>query len=164
MKLSWYHASTGLEPLDFSIKNAIDYGWTHHIERLMILCNIMNLCEIKPKEVYKWFMEMFIDSSEWVMSPNVYGMGLFSEGGIFSTKPYICGSSYFLKMMHFKKGPWCDIMDGLYWRFIEKNKSFFLTNPRLSMMVKILEKMKTERKLKIFKASDDFLRLNTDEN
>ena len=71
------------------------------VEELMILANIMNLCEINPKQVYKWFMEMFVDSSDWVMSPNVYGMGLFSDGGIFATKPYICGSSYFLKMMHF---------------------------------------------------------------
>ena len=75
MKTSWYDGTTGLEPLDFSIKNALTYGWTHHIERLMILCNIMNLCQLNPKEVFKWFMEMFIDSSEWVMSPNVYGMG-----------------------------------------------------------------------------------------
>ncbi len=164
MKESWYDATTGLEPLDYSIKNSIKNGWTHHIERLMILCNIMNLCEIHPKSVYKWFMEIFIDSSDWVMSPNVYGMGLFSDGGIFSTKPYICGSAYFLKMMHFKKGSWCDIMDGLYWKFIQKNRDFFLTNPRLSMMVRILEKMNPDRKLKIFKASEDFLRSNTYEN
>ena len=55
------------------------FGWSHHIERLMILANIMNLCEINPKQVYKWFMEMFVDSSDWVMAPNVYGMGLFSD-------------------------------------------------------------------------------------
>ena len=85
----------------------------------------MNLCEVEPKSVYKWFMEMFVDSSDWVMVPNVYGMGLFSDGGIFSTKPYICGSSYFMKMMNFKRGNWNDIMDGLYWRFINKNRKFF---------------------------------------
>ncbi len=161
MKPSWYSGTTGLEPLDHSIKNALNFGWTHHIERLMILANIMNLAEIHPKIVYKWFMEMFIDSSEWVMVPNVYGMGLFSEGGIFATKPYICGSAYFLKMMDFKKGPWCDVMDGLYWRFIEKNKLFFQKNPRLSMMVKVLEKMKKDRKEKIFKSANIFLEENT---
>ncbi len=161
MKSSWYDASTGLEPLDFSIKNALTYGWTHHIERLMILCNIMNLCQINPEEVFKWFMEMFIDSSDWVMSPNVYGMGLFSDGGIFATKPYICGSSYFLKMMDFKRGPWCEIMDGLYWRFIDNNKDFFLKNPRLSMMVRILEKMKKERKVRIFSLAEEFIDRNT---
>ena len=164
MKETWYTATTGLVPLDYSINNALEYGWTHHIERLMILCNIMNLSEINPKEVYKWFMEMFIDSSDWVMSPNVYGMGLFSDGGIFATKPYICGSSYFLKMMHFKKGSWCDIMDGLYWRFIDKHKDFFLSNPRLSMMVRILEKMNEERKNKIFNAANQFIKNNTYEN
>lgn len=164
MKETWYTGTTGLVPLDYSINNAIEYGWTHHIERLMILCNIMNLSEINPKEVYKWFMEMFIDSSDWVMSPNVYGMGLFSDGGIFATKPYICGSSYFLKMMHFKKGSWCDIMDGLYWRFIDKHKDFFLSNPRLSMMVRILEKMNEERKNKIFNAANQFIKNNTYEN
>ena len=91
MKDSFYSGSTGLNPLDHAIQNADKFGWSHHIERLMILSNIMNLCEIEPKLVCKWFMEMFVDSSDWVMVPNVYGMGLFSDGGIFATKPYICG-------------------------------------------------------------------------
>ena len=161
MKKTWYEGTTGLDPLDHAINNAKKYGWSHHIERLMILANIMNLCEINPKQVYKWFMEMFVDSSDWVMAPNVYGMGLFSDGGIFATKPYICGSSYFLKMMHFKKGPWCDVMDGLYWKFIDRHKQFFLKNPRLSMMVRISEKMNIERKSRIFKVAEKFIKQNT---
>jgi len=161
MKSSWYEGNTGLPPLDYAIKNAVNHGWSHHIERLMILSNIMNLCEIKPTIVYKWFMEMFVDSSDWVMAPNVYGMGLFSDGGIFATKPYICGSSYFLKMMHFKKGPWCDVMDGLYWKFIDRHKKFFLKNPRLAMMVRVSEKMNKERKTRIFKAANNFIKENT---
>lgn len=160
MKKSWYSGTTGLLPLDFSIKNAIKYGWSHHIERLMILSNIMNLCEINPSQVFEWFMEMYIDSSDWVMSPNVFGMGLFSDGGIFATKPYICGSSYFLKMMDFERGSWCDVMDGLYWRFIDKNRKFFLKNPRLSMMVRIFDKMKKERKKQIFLSAENFLSEN----
>ena len=161
MKKSWYDGNTGLDPLDHAINNAKNYGWSHHIERLMILANIMNLCEINPKQVYKWFMEMFVDSSDWVMAPNVYGMGLFSDGGIFATKPYICGSSYFLKMMHFKKGPWCDVMDGLYWKFIDRHKKFFLKNPRLAMMVRVSEKMNKDRKSRIFKAANNFIKENT---
>jgi len=161
MKKSWYEGNTGLPPLDFAIINAKTYGWSHHIERLMILSNIMNLCEIKPVYVYKWFMEMFVDSSDWVMVPNVYGMGLYSDGGIFSTKPYICGSSYFLKMMDFEKGEWCEIMDGLYWRFINKNRKFFLSNARLAMMVKIFDKMKSERKKNILTKAENFITKNT---
>ena len=161
MKHSWYEGTTGLPPLDHAIKNALKYGWSHHIERLMILSNIMNLCELNPKIVYKWFMEMFVDSSDWVMVPNVYGMGLFSDGGIFATKPYICGSSYFMKMMDFKKGDWCNTMDGLYWRFINRNRSFFLKNPRLSMMVRIFDKMKPERKKLILSEAEKFINKNT---
>ena len=161
MKASWYNGTTGLDPLDHSIKNALNFGWSHHIERLMILANIMNLCQIHPKQVYKWFMEMFVDSSDWVMAPNVYGMGLFSDGGIFATKPYICGSAYFLKMMDFKKGEWCNVMDGLYWNFINRNRKFFLKNPRLSMMVRIFDKMKLDRKKIILKSADKFIKQNT---
>jgi deoxyribodipyrimidine photolyase-related protein len=164
MKSSWYEANTGLLPLDYAIKNALTYGWSHHIERLMILSNLMNLCEVKPIYAYKWFMEMFVDSSDWVMVPNVYGMGLFSDGGIFATKPYICGSSYIFKMMDFKKGDWCNIMDGLYWRFINRNRNFFLKNPRLSMMVRIFDKMNNERKKLILKEADKFIKKNTYED
>ena len=161
MKKSWYNGTTGIFPLDYSIKNASKYAWTHHIERLMIQSNIMNLCEIKPSNAYRWFMEHYMDSSEWVMYPNVYGMGLFSDGGVFSTKPYICGSSYFRKMMDFKKDDWCDVLDGLYWRFIQNNKDFFVKNPRLSMMVRVLDKMNKDRKKKIITLADEFIETNT---
>ena len=161
MKSSWYEGKTGLPPLDYAIKNALTFGWSHHIERLMILSNIMNLCEVKPIYVYKWFMEMFVDSSDWVMVPNVYGMGLFSDGGVFASKPYICGSSYILKMMDFKRGDWCNIMDGLYWRFISKNRNFFLKNPRLSMMVRVFDRMKEDRKKLILSEADKFIKENT---
>ncbi len=154
---AWYDGSTGIEPLDEAIKGAQKYGYTHHINRLMILSNIMNLCNINPNEIYKWFMEMFIDSSDWVMVPNVYGMGTFADGGIFATKPYICGSSYILRMSNFKKGDWCDIVDGLYWKFIEEKKDFFITNPRLSLMIRALEKLNPDRKKHIFECANNFI-------
>jgi deoxyribodipyrimidine photolyase-related protein len=89
---------------------------------------------------------MFVDSLDWVMGPNVYGMGQFSDGGIFATKPYICGSNYIIKMSDYKKGVWSLEMDALYWSFIDKNRDFFSKNPRLSMMVHLFDKMKEEKK------------------
>jgi len=127
----------------------------------MVLSNVMNMCQIHPDEIYKWFMEMFVDSSEWVMVPNVYGMGTFSDGGIFATKPYICGSSYMLRMSNFKKGDWCDAVDGLYWQFIETNREFFSSNPRLGLMIRSLDKINLDRKAKIYKAADTFRDMNT---
>ncbi len=157
MKKQWYEGTTGLPPLDDSIKKAKDYGYCHHIERLMVLSNIMLLCEIHPNEVHSWFMEMFVDSSDWVMGPNVYGMGQFSDGGIFATKPYICGSNYIIKMSHYKKGDWSDILDGLYWRFVDKNISFFNKNPRMKMMVSHLGRMKPGKKKHLFSQAENFI-------
>ena len=95
------------------------------------------------------------------MVPNVYGMGTFADGGVLSTKPYICGSSYIMKMSNFKKGPWCDIVDGLYWSFIKNNLDYLKTNPRLAVMPRAFERLKDERKEIIFQASEDFLKEKT---
>lgn len=143
---AWYDGTTGIDPVDHVIKKVNRIGYLHHIERLMILSNIMLMCEIDPKEVHRWFNEMFIDSMDWVMGPNVYGMGQFSDGGIFATKPYISGSNYILKMSNFQKGEWTHEVDALFWSFISKNRDFFLTNHRLSMMVRTLDKMDETKK------------------
>ncbi|MEC7839078.1 MAG: cryptochrome/photolyase family protein [Chlamydiota bacterium] len=152
----WWSGETGLEPVDHCIKSVIKYGYSHHIERLMVLSNVMLLCEVHPSEVYRWFMEMFIDSADWVMGPNVYGMGQFSDGGIFATKPYICGSNYIRKMSDFPKGDWCDIFDGLYWKFIDKRQDFFSAQPRLNMMLATLKRMPEERQKHLFSVASEF--------
>tara|TARA_B110001454_G_scaffold219194_1_gene251300 strand:+ start:55217 stop:56740 length:1524 start_codon:yes stop_codon:yes gene_type:complete len=151
----WYKGNTGVAPLDHAIRKTVRYGYAHHIERLMIIGSLMLLLEVDPTEAHKWFMEMFIDSSDWVMGPNVYGMALFADGGIFATKPYFCGSNYYRKMGGYKASePWCDGVDGLYWGFIEKHKAFFLKNPRLSMMARTVEKMDSKKKKTIFAAAE----------
>lgn len=154
---AWYEGTTGIPPLDDSIHTAQRLGWTHHIPRLMVIGNLMTLCEIHPRTAYCWFMEMYVDSSDWVMGPNVYGMGLFSDGGIFATKPYICGSNYLLKMSDYKKGPWCEIVDGLYWRFIDKHRDFFSRNPRLALMPRAFDRLDAGRRDRILEAADEFL-------
>jgi len=154
---SWYDGRTGIPPLDDAILFAQKYGYTHHINRLMVISNMMTLAEIHPKNIYRWFMELFVDSSEWVMTPNVFGMGTFADGGIFATKPYICGSNYFLKMSDYRKGEWCDVVDGLYWRFVDRYFGTLRNNPRLSFMKRTLERMNEQRKSKIFAAAENFI-------
>ena len=129
-----------------------------------MISNLMNLCEIDPKLIFKWFMEMYIDSSDWVMVPNVFGMATFADGGLMSTKPYSCSSNYILKMSNYGKGDWCDTVDGLYWRFIDKNKDFYKSNHRLSFQTKILDRLNPVRKEKIFKAANHFIERNTRES
>ncbi|MFN4151013.1 MAG: FAD-binding domain-containing protein, partial [Candidatus Sericytochromatia bacterium] len=142
----FWEGKTGILPIDETIKKILKTGYCHHIERLMILGNFMLLCEFDPDEVYKWFMEMFIDSYDWVMVPNVYGMSQFADGGLMATKPYISGSNYIMKMSDYKKGDWQKIWDGLFWRFMDKHRNFFLKNPRLGMLIKTFDKMDIEKK------------------
>lgn len=141
MPAAFYDGTTGIEPVDTVIQRVSKHAYCHHIERLMILGNFMLLCEIHPDAIYQWFMELYIDAYDWVMVPNVYGMSQHADAGLITTKPYISGSSYVLKMSNFRKGPWCAIWDALYWRFVAKHRDFFAANPRMSVMTAQLTKM-----------------------
>ncbi len=142
---SFWDGTTGIEPIDTTIKKVLKTGYCHHIERLMVLGNFMLLCEFDPDEVYRWFMEMFIDAYDWVMVPNVYGMSQFADGGLMATKPYISGSNYVLKMSDYGKGKWQETWDGLFWRFMHTHREFFLKNPRLGMLVRTFDKFSAEK-------------------
>ncbi len=153
----FYDGSTGIIPLDETIRKVLKTGYCHHIERLMILGNFMLLCEFHPNEVYRWFMELFIDAYDWVMVPNVYGMSQFADGGTFATKPYISGSNYILKMSDYKKGDWSNTWDGLFWRFLHAHRKFFKQNPRLSMLIGTFDKMNVDKQNQHMSHANDFL-------
>jgi deoxyribodipyrimidine photolyase-related protein len=143
---SFYTGDTGIAPLDTTIKKVLQTGYCHHIERLMVIGNFMLLCEFDPDEVYRWFMELFVDAYDWVMVPNVYGMSQFADGGLMASKPYISSSNYLMKMSNFKRGEWQAIWDGLFWRFMDVQRDFFKQNPRLGMLVNTFDKMPDEKK------------------
>ena len=154
---AFYTGCTGLPPIDDAIGHALDTGYCHHIERLMLLGNVMLLCGFHPTRVYSWFMELFVDAYDWVMVPNVYGMSQFADGGIFTTKPYVSGSNYVRKMSDYKKGEWCEIWDGLFWSFIRRHASFFRSQFRLAMMARNLDRMAPETLLGHQRRASDFL-------
>jgi len=154
---SFYDGNTGIDPIDDTIKKVEKSAYGNHIERLMILGNFMVLCEFDPDEVYKWFMEVFIDSYDWVMVPNVYGMSQFADGGLMSTKPYISSSNYIIKMSDYKKGEWSDIWDGLFWSFMDKQRDFFKKNPRMRMLISSFDKMDSLKKEKLLMDAHNFL-------
>lgn len=141
---AFYQGTTGIPPIDDAIKRALNTGYCHHIERLMLLGNMMLLCGFHPTRIYTWFMELFVDAYDWVMVPNVYGMSQFADGGIFTSKPYLSGSNYVRKMSDYKTGEWCGIWDGLFWSFIHRHGDFFRSQPRLAMMTRNLDRMAPE--------------------
>jgi deoxyribodipyrimidine photolyase-related protein len=79
-----------------------------------VVVEFLQLCEFEPNDVYRWFMEMFIDAYDWVMVPNVYGMTQFADGGLMTTKPCISGSNYLMKMSDNEKGEWQAVWYGLF--------------------------------------------------
>ncbi len=160
---SFYTGDTGIVPIDTTIKKLLKTGYAHHIERLMIFGNFMLLCEFDPDEVYQWFMEMFIDSYDWVMVPNIYGMSQFADGGLMATKPYISGSNYINKMSNYQvksKGEllgWAAIWDGLFWRFMQVHREFFEKNPRIGMLLSMWDKMDKEQQKEHLDNAEQFL-------
>lgn len=143
---SFYDGTTGIDPIDDAIRRVNQTGYCHHIERLMVLGGFMFLCEFDPKHIYRWFMELFVDSYDWVMVPNVFAMSQHADGGLITTKPYFSGSAYVRKMSHYKTGPWSDIWDGLYWRWIHLHSDDLSKNPRWAMMCAMARKMPPEKR------------------
>ena len=158
----WYDATTGVSPVDTCIEKAFRYGYLHHIERLMVVCNFMTITHVKPSQMYKWFMEFSLDSYDWVMEFNVYCMGSYSDGGTFTTKPYISSSQYLLKMSDYSRynkisndtddsddsdvlkdiatvRSWADEWDQLFWKFIKKHKNKIKKIGRLANLVKYIK-------------------------
>lgn len=158
---SFWSGTTGITPLDETLEKVINYSYAHHIERLMILGNFMLLCQFNPQKVYDWFMELFIDAYDWVMTPNVLGMSQYADGGLVATKPYICGSNYILKMSNYKKDAWCVIWDALFWHFIASNRATFKANQRCAFMMRSLERMDAKKRQEHSECAQRFLKLIT---
>ncbi|MGZ3742578.1 MAG: cryptochrome/photolyase family protein [Pseudobdellovibrionaceae bacterium] len=158
---NWNQGKTGVPPLDDAIKKTLRLSYTHPTERLKILCNMMNLAELDPMEVHRWFMEMELDSAAWVTGPNVYGLGLHSDGGIFTGEIHIWKASHWLQISTYEKAEWCQEVDGLYWRFVDKHHDFFAKNPKLKSLTKILEKMEPDEKEQLWRAANSFIQRNT---
>ncbi len=140
----WWTASTGLDPVDLVIRRVLATGYAHHIERLMVLGNAMSLLRIHPDDVYRWFMEQFVDAYDWVMVPNVYAMSQFAAGETVTTKPYVSGSNYLRKMSDLPSGAWTEAWDALYWDFVAHHRAVFARNPRTQMTIALLQNMEPE--------------------
>jgi deoxyribodipyrimidine photolyase-related protein len=135
----WGDAS-GLACLDATVSDVLDHGWTHHIPRLMILANLATLLDVEPRALTDWFWVAFVDAYDWVVEPNVLGMGTFGAGGIMTTKPYVSGARYIDKMGDhceacvFDPKTTCPITD-LYWAFLERNHERLADDGRMRLIL-----------------------------
>ncbi len=157
----WYQGTTGIPPVDDAIKKALARGYLHASERQMVVGNLMLISEIDPNDVYSWFAEMMIDSYDWSLVPNVYGLSQFADGGIMAAQPAATDSTHILQMSYYEKDVWADVWDGLYWRFIEKHRALFGHNAHMKKTVGELDRLNEDRKRIIGYRADDFLNAKT---
>ncbi|NCZ61834.1 MAG: deoxyribodipyrimidine photolyase [Actinobacteria bacterium] len=151
-------STTKMNCMKQTVSDINDRAWVHHIPRLMLLSNLALITGTNPQEFLDWMREVFIDASEWVMVPNVIGMGVHADGGQMMTKPYAAGGAYISRMSNYCKGcaynPKLRVGDDacpfttLYWDFLDRHKEAFAKNHRMSQQVFGLKRLSDLPELK----------------
>jgi len=150
---------TSMNCMKQTVTDIKERAWVHHIPRLMLLSNLALVTGTNPQEFLEWMREVFIDASEWVMVPNVIGMGVHADGGKMMTKPYAAGGAYISRMSNYCKGCAYDPklrvgqsacpFTTLYWDFLDRHKETFAKNHRMSQQVFGLNRLSDLPQLKV---------------
>ncbi len=151
---AYWGKKSGLHCLDVVVEQVWREGWSHHITRLMVLSNLATLCGVSPRELTDWFWIAYVDAYDWVVEPNVLGMGTWADGGVTATKPYVSGAAYIHRMSDYcgqcgfdpEKATGEDScpFTALYWSFLERNADKLASNPRMSLPLISMRKKPAE--------------------
>jgi len=163
----FWTGETDMNCLRHIITRVLETGYSHHIERLMVLCNFSLLAGIQPRAVNEWFLESYVDAYDWVVTPNVIGMGLCADGGVIGTKPYIASAAYINKMSDYCGGCKYDAkqrtgekacpFNALYWNFLLRFEKQLRTNPRLGPNVLGLKHLDEAERQRVRQQAEAFL-------
>ncbi|MGD7008698.1 cryptochrome/photolyase family protein [Metabacillus sp. 84] len=161
----YWDGETNMNCVHQSVKSIQNNGYSHHIQRLMVLGNFANLAGIKPKQVSDWFNEVYIDAYDWVVLPNVLGMALYADDGLISTKPYVSSGNYINKMSDYcgscrysvkkKSGEDACPFNSLYYDFLSRHEEKLSGNMRMKFNYKNLGKLDEEEKEQILNRARD---------
>ncbi len=159
MPRMFWDARTDMACIRGIVGRLIDSAYTHHIERLMVVCNFCLLAGVDPLAVADWFLTFYADSHDWVVLPNVIGMGLNADGGITATKPYVASGAYINRMSDFcptcafkpqvREGPEACPFTVLYWNFLIEHEEKLKKNPRMSLSLVGLTRIKPPERERI---------------
>ena len=155
---SWVgEASTDMRCLSVTLDGLEQRGWIHHIQRLMVLSNLANLHGIDPVAVRDWMRERYVDGADWVMGPNVMGMGLWADGGRMATKPYVSGGAYLNRMSDYcggcrfdpkkRVGDHACPFTTLYWEFLDRHRELLAGNHRMARQYATLDRLSDREEL-----------------
>ena len=155
----YWTGKTGMACMKDAIDQTMQYGYAHHIQRLMVTGNFALLAELAPQQVGDWYLAVYIDAIEWVELPNTAGMALHALGNRFTSKPYVSSGAYIKRQSNYCTGCRYDPAERvgakacpfttLYWNFIDKHEATLTGNPRTALMAKNLTRLSTEERTAI---------------
>lgn len=164
----FWTGETKMHCLAESVRPVLEQGYSHHIQRLMVLSNFSNLTQTDPRALNRWFWFAYVDAYEWVVLPNVLGMSTYADGGVLATKPYVSSGNYINKMSDYcadcaysvskKTGEGACPFNFLYWYFVDQQRKAFEDNNRAGFMVKMYEKKSDKNKQAIRESSEQYLK------
>lgn len=147
----FWDGDTDMNCVRQSMQHVLNHGYSHHIQRLMVLGNFAQLWGVHPLKFHHWHMAMYLDAVDWVSLPNTLGMSQYGDGGIVGTKPYCSSGNYINKMSNFCKGCRYDFKQRtgddacpfttLYWDFMQRHRDQLSDHPRMKFPMKHLEKL-----------------------
>ena len=162
----YWTATTEMNCLRDALSQTLTHGYAHHIQRLMVTGLFAMLAGVRPQEVHRWYLAVYVDAVEWVELPNSLGMSQFADGGVMASKPYCASGAYIERMSNACKGcrfkpkqatgPEACPFTTLYWDFLARHAALLKANPRMSMQLKNLDRKDAGELRTIRRQADDF--------
>lgn len=151
----WWIEADGAAVDAACLRNALagvrERGWTHHIQRLMVLGSHALQRGYDPRALNEWFATAFVDGFAWVMPANVIGMSQHADGGRMATKPYTSGGAYLNTMGDHCRGCRFDPKKRLgddacpftagYWAFTHRHRDLLAANMRTARAVSAMNRL-----------------------
>jgi deoxyribodipyrimidine photolyase-related protein len=144
----YWTAATEMNCLHDALSQTLRYGYAHHIQRLMVTGLFAMLLGVRPQEVHRWYLAVYVDAVEWVELPNTLGMSQFGDGGVMASKPYCATGAYIDRMSNACRscryspkvatGPEACPFTTLYWDFLARHETLLAKNQRMTMQLKNL--------------------------
>jgi len=161
----YWTAATEMNCLRDALSQTLTHGYAHHIQRLMVTGLFAMLAGVRPQEVHRWYLAVYVDAVEWVELPNTLGMSQFADGGVMASKPYCASGAYIERMSNACKGcrfepkqatgPAACPFTTLYWDFLARHEKMLKSNPRMAMQLKNLARKEADELRSIRRQADD---------
>ena len=162
----YWTAATEMNCLRDALSQTLTHGYAHHIQRLMVTGLFAMLAGVRPQEVHRWYLAVYVDAVEWVELPNTLGMSQFADGGVMASKPYCASGAYIERMSNACRGcrfepkqatgPGACPFTTLYWDFLARHEALLKSNPRMTMQLKNVGKKDAAELRAIRRQADDF--------